>query len=53
MTRFSLPGFLGSGPNIGDSLVEWGEILYIHLYVSPHIRSSIPPGWRSDPSDWP
>ena len=49
--------FLGSGPDRGQSPVEWGEI----PFVCSSIRPSIPPsgwpsnptGWPSDPVDWP
>ena len=32
---FSLLFFLGSGPDRGLSLVEWGDLLSIHLSVCP------------------
>ena len=42
--------FLGSGPDRGQSPVEWGEIPFVHLFVRP----SVPPsGWPSNPTGWP
>ena len=41
-----MPCFLGSGPNSGQSPVEWGEI----LSVCPSVRLSVhPPSLLADP----
>ena len=39
----SLRLFLGSGPNRGQSPVEWGEIPSVRTSVRPYVRTS-PPG---------
>ena len=42
--------FLGSGPDRGQSPVEWGEIPFVRLSVRPSVPSS---GWPSNPTGWP
>ena len=48
-----MSGFLGSGPNRGQSPVEWGDFLYVHLLVRSFVR---PPlwlaGWASGLAGW-
>ena len=35
--------FLGSGPDSGQSPVEWGDFPFVRLSVCPSVRPSIPP----------
>ena len=46
-------GRQGSGPNRGQSPVEWGDFLFVCLSVRPYIRTSPPLGHPARPEVQP